>query len=153
LLINDLQAGKPPAEQQTARLGVALAIIAEHSFFLWDQDPFQDCVAMAVDLYMRSHHSIVIKCVDETFRENQMDSGDFTQVQRSKAFGQKLIQIALDNQLGKGLDFQPVQVTPDNHSLSTEERDVSIGTKAIGKKAQVQAAISRQLKRFKAVLH
>ena len=54
---------------------------------------------MAVDLYMRSHHSIVIKCVDETFRENQMDSGDFTQVQRSKAFGQKLIQIALDNQL------------------------------------------------------
>ena len=55
---------------------------------------------MAVDLYMRSpHHSVVIKGVNEAFRENQMDSGDFTQVQRSKAFGQKFIQIALDNQL------------------------------------------------------
>ena len=83
-----------------SNIAPALTIIAEHSFFLWDQNPLEDCVAMAVDLYMRSpHHNVVITCVDEAFRENQMDSGDFTQVQRSKAFGQKFIQIALDNQL------------------------------------------------------
>ena len=52
---------------------------------------------MAVDLFMRSpHHDVVITGVDEAFRENQMDSGDLRQVQ---TFGQKFIQIALDNQL------------------------------------------------------
>ena len=79
----------------------ALTIIAEYSFFLWDQEPSQGCVAAAVDLYMRSPNcSTVMKDVNAAFREHSghiFKRNIFGQREVKKEFKQELLHIALDN--------------------------------------------------------
>ena len=82
---------------------IALIIIAEHSFFLWDREPSEGCVAAAVDLYTKSANcSAVIKGVNDAFKDN---SGHIFQHKIlgwrkvTKSFEQILVQIALDNRM------------------------------------------------------
>jgi hypothetical protein len=78
-------------------IGVALAIIGEHSFFLWDRDKssWKTCVAAAVDCYKQSPScNAVAHAVDVIFPHKtfETESGKNT-------FAQQLVQIALDNRL------------------------------------------------------
>jgi hypothetical protein len=75
--------------------GAALTIIGEYSYFLWDQTQSRvdSAVAVAVDLYKGSLNcNAPIQAVNAVFRDNKFDEDH-------QAFAQKLIQIALENQL------------------------------------------------------
>jgi len=97
--------GPPPAAQQMARSGVVLAIIAEHSFYLWERAPSSEttCLISAIDAYKSStKHTAVTQAVDEIFKA---DKGRlFKEAVKSKdtsesAFAKQLVRIALDNRL------------------------------------------------------
>jgi len=97
--------GTPPPVQQAARLGVALTIILEHAFYLWDQHPSDGCVAAAIVQYTTSPNChAVMQAIDTIFSPNGVDFfKDVDSIQLSrKAFGDRLVQIAQDNQLLKG---------------------------------------------------
>ena len=82
-----------------------LAIIAEHSFYLWERAPSSEttCLISAIDAYKSStKHTAVTQAVDEIFKA---DKGRlFKEAVESKntsksAFAKQLMRIALDNRL------------------------------------------------------
>jgi len=97
--------GPLPIAQQIARLGVALAIIAEHSYYLWDRAPSTsiDYLISAVDVYESSaKHTAVTEAVDETFKEDEgrlFKEAESSEDPKESAFAKRLLQIALDNRL------------------------------------------------------
>jgi len=91
--------------QQAARLGVALIIILEHAFHLWDQHPSNGCVAAAIVQYTTSPNChAVMQAIDTTFSTSGVDIfKDVDSIHLSReTFGERLVQIALDNRLLKG---------------------------------------------------
>ena len=85
---------------------LALTIIAEHSFFLWDQKHSEGCVAAAVDHYKRSPNCGAVKTAvnavfeehsGHIFKQNTLRQG----LEVREEFQKRLIQIALDNRLCK----------------------------------------------------
>ena len=83
----------------------ALAIIAEHSFYLWERTPSRKttCLISAIDAYKSStKHTAVTQAVDEIFKD---DEGRlFKEViglayAHGSAFAKRLMHIALDNHL------------------------------------------------------
>jgi len=83
---------------------IALLIIAEHSFILWDQDPSDNPAyfTTAMKLYKEStHFPAVLQAVDKAFTED--DDASFksfdthARQDARKTLIDKLIQIALDN--------------------------------------------------------
>jgi len=97
--------GPLPVIHQTARLGVALAIIAEHSFYLWDQAPSNNAsiLTLAVDIYQSStKHTTVTEAVDEAFKEDGghlFNEAKHCEYPQMSAFAERLVQIVLDNRL------------------------------------------------------
>jgi len=97
--------GAPPVTHQVARLGVALAIIIEHSFYLWDRAPSNICdrLISAINVYQSStKHATVTLAVDETFNAVERDLLKEAKGSRSpekSTFAETLAQIALDNRL------------------------------------------------------
>ena len=85
--------------------GTALAIIAEHAFYLWDRAPSDDAgfFISAIDAYKSSaKHAAVTEAIDDAFAEDggrlfedAKDSDDPTE----SVFAKRLVQIALDNRL------------------------------------------------------
>jgi hypothetical protein len=83
----------------------ALAIIAEHAFYLWDRAASDDASLFisAIDAYNSSaKHTAVTQAIDEVFAEDggrlfedAKDSDD----PKESTFGERLVQIALDNRL------------------------------------------------------
>jgi len=96
--------GLPPVTHQIARRGVALAIIAEHSFYLWDHAPSNSAnhLISAINAYKTSNkHTAVTQAVDDIFKDGEslfMEAKGSNNPQKS-AFGKRLVQIALDNRL------------------------------------------------------
>jgi len=97
-----------PAVGQVAQFGIALNIIAEHSYLLWDQTQSGDTnpLMTTMGLYKKSiHHQAVVTAVDKAFREGKGCS--FKSLKSHKhsdmhnALELKLIQISLDNRLSK----------------------------------------------------
>jgi len=97
--------GPPPGTQQITRLGVALAIIAEHSFYLWDHEPSStpDCLISAINVYQSSaKHTAVTLAVDDIFKQDEgrlfKEANDGQDPSESN-FAKQLVKIALDNRL------------------------------------------------------
>jgi len=103
--------GFPPAAQQMARLGLALAIILEHSFYSWDRAPssHSQYLISAIDIYISSkEHAAVIQAVDDTFKADdtfKVDDRSFfkrafgSKAARQSTLAERLVCIALDNRL------------------------------------------------------
>ncbi|KIM77678.1 hypothetical protein PILCRDRAFT_825116 [Piloderma croceum F 1598] len=98
--------GPPPVAQQMARSGVALAIIAEHSFYLWDRKPSRQatCLISAINTYKTSNkHTAVTQAIDEIFNEHEgclfNEAKSSRNPKEESAFAKRLVQIALDNRL------------------------------------------------------
>jgi len=92
--------GFPPAAQQMARFGIALAIILEHSFYLWDQAPSNNSqyLISAIDLYISSkEHAAVIQAVEDAFKADERALGSLAAPESTLAG--RLVRIALDNRL------------------------------------------------------
>ena len=83
----------------------ALAIIAEHSFYLWDQEPSQQVTSLitAINTYKTSNnHTAITQAVDEIFNANEgplFDEAKSSMNLEDSAFAEQLIQIALDHRL------------------------------------------------------
>jgi hypothetical protein len=79
----------------------ALVIIKEYSFFLWDRELTDDCVATVVNIYMQSPNcSAAKKAVDATFGGGSghiFKCGIDGVCEVKETFRKKLVQIALDN--------------------------------------------------------
>jgi hypothetical protein len=84
----------------------ALAIIAEYSFYCWDQAPSSNDASLisAINVYKSStQHVIVTKAVDKAFKEDdghlfeKAKAGKYPEV---SVFAERLAQIAVDNCLG-----------------------------------------------------
>ena len=76
---------------------VALAIIGEYSFLLWDRDKSsrKTCVPAAVDYYKQSPNcNTVVYSVHKVFRQKTDQIG-----QENNTFALELLQISLDNRL------------------------------------------------------
>jgi hypothetical protein len=96
----------PPFHSSTA-----IAIITEHSFYLWDQAPSREPKSFisAIIAYQSStKHTIITQAIDEIFEEHKehffneaKDSDNPTK----SAFASQLVQIALDNRLS--MSYQP----------------------------------------------
>jgi len=97
--------GRPPVIQQRARFGVALAIIAEHAFYLWDRAPSDDAgfFISAIDAYESSaKHTAVTQAIDEAFAEDGgrlFEDAKDSDNPKEFTFAKRLVQIALDNRL------------------------------------------------------
>jgi len=97
--------GPPPQVQQMARFGVALAIIAEHSFYLWERAPSCEttCLISAIDAYKSStKHTAVTQAVDEIFKDEEgrlFKEAVGLAYANGSAFAKRLVHIALDNRL------------------------------------------------------
>jgi len=92
--------GFPPAAQQMARFGLALAIILEHSFYLWDPAPSNNIqyLISAIDVYISSKkHAAVIQAVDNAFKADERAFG--SRVAPESTLAERLVRIALDNRL------------------------------------------------------
>ena len=82
-----------------------LAIIAEHSFYLWDQAPSNDDTFLisAIKIYESStKHKIVMDAVDKVFKEDErhlFDEAEHSQDLQESDFAKHLMQIAFDNRL------------------------------------------------------
>jgi len=97
--------GSPPATHQMARFGVALAIIAEHSFYLWDRAPSKemDPLISAINTYQSSgKHTAVTQAVDDLFIEgggHLFEEAQGSSDPRQSTFAKRLATIALANRL------------------------------------------------------
>jgi len=97
--------GPPPGTQQITRLGIALAIIAEHSFYLWDHAPSRrpDCLISAINVYQSStKHTTVTLAIDDIFKEDEgrlFKEANDSRDPSSSDFAKRLVKIALDNRL------------------------------------------------------
>jgi len=97
--------GSPPATHQVARFGVALAIIAEHSFYLWDRPPSKemDPLISAINAYQSSgKHTAVTQAVDDLFKEgggHLFEEAQGSSSPGSSTFAERLEKIAVDNRL------------------------------------------------------
>jgi len=97
--------GPLPMTQQIARSGVALAIIAEHSFYLWDRESSNKATFLitAIDAYKTSNkHTAVTQAIDEIFNEDRghlFKEAKCSRDPKESAFAERLLQIALDNRL------------------------------------------------------
>ena len=77
---------------------LALTIILEHSFFLWDQRKSKDCVAAAITHYKASPNcNAAMQAVDAAI--NAVGGDNYTG--SMEALGKNLVQIALSNRLCK----------------------------------------------------
>jgi hypothetical protein len=83
----------------------ALAIIAEHSFYLWEQAPYNKttCLISAIDAYKSStKHTAVTQAVDEIFKDEEgrlFKEAVGLAYANGSAFAKRLVHIALDNRL------------------------------------------------------
>ena len=83
----------------------AIAIITEHSFYLWDQAPSREPKSFisAIKAYQSStKHTIVTHAIDEIFEEHKghlFNEADDHDNPTKSAFASQLVQIALDNRL------------------------------------------------------
>ena len=84
---------------------IALAIIAEHAFYLWDRAPSDDAgfFISAIDAYESSaKHTVVTQAIDEVFAEDGgrlFEDAKDSDNPKESTFGERLVQIALDNRL------------------------------------------------------
>ena len=82
-----------------------LAIIAEHSFYLWDQAPSNNDAFLisAIEIYESStKHKIIMDAVDKVFTEDEghlFDEAKHSPVPHKSTFANHLVQIAFDNRL------------------------------------------------------
>ena len=82
-----------------------LAIIAEHSFYLWDQAPSNNDAFLitAIKIYESStKHKRVVDAVDKMFKEDEghlFDEAKHSQDPEKSTFAKHLAQIAFDNRL------------------------------------------------------
>ena len=82
-----------------------LAIIAEHSFYLWDQAPSNNDAFLitAIKIYESStKHKTVMDAVDKVFKEDEghlFDEAKHSQDPQESTFANRLVQIAFDNRL------------------------------------------------------
>ena len=81
-----------------------LAIVAEHSFYLWDQAPSDNDAHLisAINIYESSaKHPIVIDTVDKVFEDegHLFDEAKGSEYPWESAFAERLTQIVLDNRL------------------------------------------------------
>ena len=80
-----------------------LAIIAEHSFYLWDQAPSNNDAFLisAIKIYESStKHKIIMDAVDKVFTEDEgrlFDEAKHSQDPQESTFAKRLVQIAFDN--------------------------------------------------------
>ena len=88
------------------QLLVALTIIAEHSYLLWDQRQSEDTnlVMTTMGLYKKYiNHQSVVEAVDNAFREDNGCSFKWLKSHKRSdmrnALAKRLIQISLDNRL------------------------------------------------------
>ena len=85
--------------------GTALAIIAEHAFYLWDRAASDDASLFisAIDAYNSSaKHTAVTQAIDEVFAEDGgrlFDDAKDSEDPTESTFAERLAQIALDNRL------------------------------------------------------
>jgi len=100
--------GGSPVEQQIACLGIALNIIMEHSFFLWNREQsnnpayFTTAMNLYKDLAM---HTNVVQAVNEAFKEDQRASLKWLRTKAREAAREaltdRLFKIIMDNRLPK----------------------------------------------------
>jgi hypothetical protein len=81
-----------------------LAIVAEHSFYLWDQAPSDNDAYLisAINIYeLSAKHTIVIDAVDKVFEGvgHLFDEAKGSEYPWESAFAERLTQIVLDNRL------------------------------------------------------
>ena len=81
-----------------------LAIVAEHSFYLWDQAPSDNDAYLisAINIYESSaKHTIVIDAIDKVFESegHLFDEAKGSEYPWESAFAERLTQIVLDNRL------------------------------------------------------
>ena len=82
-----------------------LAIIAELSFYLWDQAPSDNDAFLisAIEIYGSStKHKIVVDAVNKVFKEDEghlFDEAKYSRYPQKSTFVERLVQIALDNRL------------------------------------------------------
>lgn len=83
-----------------------LAIILEHSFYLWNQAPSSknEYFTFAIDVYKSSgNHARVTEAVDALFKEEErhlLVEAIGSRISEKSAFAEQLTQIALENCLG-----------------------------------------------------
>ena len=91
---------------------IALAIIAEHSFYLWEREPSSSKAPLvsAINAYKSStKHIAVTQAVDEIFKDDQGAVGlGYTE---ESSFAKRLLQIALDNCLHMSPDAMKVDIS------------------------------------------
>jgi hypothetical protein len=79
-----------------------LAIIAEHSFYLWDQAPSDNDASLisAINIYESStKHKNVVDAVDKLFKGHLFDEAKHSPNPQESTFAKHLAQIAFDNRL------------------------------------------------------
>jgi len=97
--------GAAPAAEQMARLGIVLAIIGEHSFYLWDRVRTRGPKPLisAIDAYRSStKHTAIALAVDKIFKEDEgrlLEEAKASEHPGNSAFATQLVQITLNNRL------------------------------------------------------
>ncbi len=94
-----LVCGHPRSVLFFFHFNTALAIILEHSFYLWDKSPLSGTkhLITATNVYKASEkHVTVMDAVKMVFEEDKVEEAKGS---KDLSFSQKLIQIALKNRL------------------------------------------------------